>query len=140
MTPMLPNRAARCLVIVVAGLGAFDGPALAQAPPPGPPAPAPPSGSVRLRTQSACGRRTFRVMISWTDIAQVTLFVAGRRVRTVTMPAGARSLVVHVPVRRFGARRQTVQARITFTNGARALTLTAAATRCAATAQPDFTG
>jgi hypothetical protein len=62
-------------------------------------------------------------------------------VRTVTVPSGRRSISVNVPVRRFGARRQTVTARVTFRNGARARTLTASATRCAQGAvSPQFTG
>jgi hypothetical protein len=48
---------------------------------------------------------------------------------------------VSVPVRRFGARRQSVRARVTFRNGAPARTLTASATRCAQTqVSPQFTG
>jgi hypothetical protein len=62
-------------------------------------------------------------------------------VRTVTMPSGRRSMSVSLPVRTFGARRQAVQARVTFRNGARARTLTASATRCAQGAvAPQFTG
>jgi hypothetical protein len=99
------------------------------------------SATARLRTQSRCGTRAFRVTISGRNIRRVTLFVAGRRVRTVTMPAGRRSITVSVPVRRFGARRQSVRARVTFRNGAAARTLTASATRCAQTAvSPQFTG
>ena len=95
----------------------------------------------RLRTQARCGTRAFRVTISGRNIRRVTLFVAGRRVRTVTVPAGRRSITVSVPVRRFGARRQSVRARVTFRNGARARTLTASATRCAqAAVSPQFTG
>jgi len=71
----------------------------------------------------------------------VTFRVAGRVVRTVTMPAGRRTLSVNVPARRFGTRRQSVQARVTFRNGARARTLSASATRCAQGAvSPQFTG
>jgi hypothetical protein len=99
------------------------------------------SASARLSTRARCGTRTFRVTISGRSIRRVTLFVAGQRVRTVTVPAGRRSITVNVPVRRFGARRQSVQARVTFRNGARARTLTASATRCAQTAvSPQFTG
>jgi hypothetical protein len=48
---------------------------------------------------------------------------------------------VSVPVRRFGARRQLVQARFTVRNGARARSLTVAGTRCAQGAvSPQFTG
>lgn len=128
-------------MLVVAGLSALTTPAEAQAPPPSPPAPtAAPAATARLQTQTACGRRAFRVVISGTNIRRITLFVAGRRVRTVTMPLGARTLAVQVPVRRFGPRRQSVRARVTFRNGAAARTLTASATRCARTAAPSFTG
>jgi methyl coenzyme M reductase subunit C len=81
------------------------------------------------------------VTISGRNIRRITLSVGGRRVRTITMPAGRRSITVSVPVRRFGARRQSVQARVTFRNGASARTLTASATRCAQSAvSPQFTG
>jgi hypothetical protein len=57
------------------------------------------------------------------------------------VPAGRRTLSVSLPVRRFGARRQSVQARFTFRNGARSRTLTVAGTRCAqAAVSPQFTG
>jgi hypothetical protein len=99
------------------------------------------SATARLQTQARCGSRAFRVTISGRNIRRVTLFVAGRRTGTVTMPAGRRSITVSVPVRGFGARRQSVQARVTFRNGAAARTLTASATRCAQTAvSPQFTG
>jgi len=99
------------------------------------------SASARLRTQARCGTRTFRVTINGRKIRRITLSVAGRRVRTITMPAGRTSITVSVPVRRFGARRQSVQARVTFRNGATARTLTASATRCAqAAVSPQFTG
>jgi hypothetical protein len=99
------------------------------------------AATARLQTQTRCGSRSFRVTISGRNIRRVTLFVAGRRVRTITMPAGRRSITVSVPARRFGARRQSVEARVTFRNGAAARTLTASATRCAQTAvSPQFTG
>lgn len=99
------------------------------------------SATARIRAQTRCGTRSFRVTISGRQIRRVTLFVAGRRVRTVTVPAGRRSITVSVPVRRFGARRQSVRARVTFRNGAPARTLTASATRCAQTeVSPQFTG
>jgi hypothetical protein len=97
--------------------------------------------TARLQTQTRCGTRSFRVTISGRNIQRVTLSVAGRQVRTVTVPAGRRSITVTVPVRQFGARRQAVRARVTFRNGAPARTLTASATRCAQTSvSPQFTG
>jgi hypothetical protein len=99
------------------------------------------NATARLRTQSRCGTRTVRVTISGPNIRRVTFRVAGRVVRTVTVPAGRRSLTVNLPVRRFGARRQSVTARVTFRNGAAPRTLTASATRCAQGAvSPQFTG
>jgi hypothetical protein len=99
------------------------------------------AATARLSAQSRCGTRSFRVTISGRNLRRVTLFVAGRRVRTVTVPAGRRSITVSVPVRQFGARRQSVRARVTFRNGAASRTLTASATRCAQTAvSPQFTG
>jgi len=57
------------------------------------------------------------------------------------MAAGRRSLMVSLPVRRFGARRQSVRARVTFRNGARSRALTVSGTRCAEGAvSPRFTG
>jgi hypothetical protein len=99
------------------------------------------SASARLAAQSTCARRTVRITVSGRQIRSVTFSVAGRRVRTVTVRAGQRSLTVNLPVRSFGARRQSVTARVTFRNGAAARTLTASATRCAqAAVQPQFTG
>ncbi len=99
------------------------------------------SATAGLRTPTRCSSTTFRVTISGRNIRRVTFRVAGRVVRTVTMPAGRRTLSVNLPVRRFGARRQSVQARVTFRDGARARTLAASATRCAQGAvSPQFTG
>jgi hypothetical protein len=71
----------------------------------------------------------------------VTFFVGGRAVRTVTMRSGGRSMTVSLPIRRSGARRQALRARVTFRNGASTRTLTATAMRCAQGAvSPTFTG
>jgi len=67
--------------------------------------------------------------------------VNGRRVRTVAVRSGQTRVTVSVPLRRSGAARQTVTARVSFRNGAAARTLTAHARRCAAAAvRPQFTG
>jgi hypothetical protein len=80
-------------------------------------------------------------VISGRNIRRVTFRVAGRVVHTVTVPAGRRTVTVNLPVRQFGARRQSVQARVTFRNGAAARTLTASASRCAqGPVTPQFTG
>lgn len=99
------------------------------------------SARASLRAPRRCASRAFRVTVSGRSIRTVTFSVAGRRVRSVTVPAGRRTLTVSLPVRRFGARRQSVQARVTFRNGAPARTLAASATRCAQGAvAPQFTG
>jgi hypothetical protein len=99
------------------------------------------SAGAGLIAPRRCQTRAFRVTVRGRSIRRVTFLVGGRRVRTVTVPAGRRSITVSLPVRRFGARRQSVQARVTFRNGAAVRILTAPATRCAqATVSPQFTG
>ncbi len=99
------------------------------------------SATARLSAQTRCATRTVRITIRGNQIRRVTFRVAGRVVRTVTVRAGQRTVSVNLPVRRFGARRQAVQARVTFRNGAAARTLNASATRCAQGAvSPQFTG
>jgi hypothetical protein len=69
----------------------------------------------------------------------VTLFVNGRRVRTVRIAAGTTRVRVSVPIIR--GRAQTVTARVRFRNGAAPRTLVHRAVRCAAAAvAPQFTG
>jgi hypothetical protein len=81
------------------------------------------------------------VTVTGRNVRRVTFYVAGRQVRTITMRAGQRSITVSLPVRRFGARRQAVRARVTFRNGAAPRNLTTNATRCAQGAvSPQFTG
>jgi phage tail sheath gpL-like len=81
------------------------------------------------------------VTVSGRNVRRVAFFVGGRQVRTVTMRAGQRSLTVSLPVRRVGARRQSVRARVSFRNGAAPRNLTTTATRCAQGAvSPQFTG
>ncbi len=99
------------------------------------------SASARLGVQRSCASRSARVTVSGRVLRRVTLFVNGRLVRSVTVPAGRRSITVPVPLRRSGAARQTITARVTFRNGTHSRTLTAGATRCAHTAvRPQFTG
>src|SRR3954454_8495582 len=99
------------------------------------------SGTARVSAQTRCATRAARITVSGRLISRVTFFVNGRRVRTVAVPSGGTRVTVSVPLRRSGAARQTVTARVTFRNGAAARTLTARATRCAAAAvRPQFTG
>jgi hypothetical protein len=99
------------------------------------------SATARVSAQTRCATRTARITVSGRLIRRVTFFVNGRRVRTVTVRSGQTRVSVSVPVRRSGAARQTVTARVTFRNGATSRTLTAHATRCAAGAvSPKFTG
>jgi hypothetical protein len=99
------------------------------------------SAAARLAVPRSCASRTVRVRVTGRQIRRVTVLVNGRRARTVAVRANQRTVTVAVPVRRSGAARQRIQARVTFRNGAAARTLTASATRCAqAAVRPQFTG
>src|SRR5215210_3141585 len=89
------------------------------------------SAVASLAVPRRCAARTVRVRVSGRQIRRITLLVDGRRVRTVNVRASQRTVSVAVPLRRSGSRRQRIQARVTFRNGARARTLTDRATRCA---------
>jgi hypothetical protein len=71
---------------------------------------------------------------------QVRFSVNGRPVRTVAVSRGALFVRALVPLRRSGAARQRVRARVTFRNGAPARTLTVGVRRCAQAGVPQFTG
>ena len=129
-------------------------PATPPAPPAAPPAAAAPAptGAVQgVQTQSpargvagvkvtrSCASRSAQVTVTGRSMRSVTLFVNGRKIRTVRVRSGARVLNARVPIVR--GRSQVVSARVTFSNGARARTLTNRAVRCAAVAvRPQFTG
>jgi hypothetical protein len=98
------------------------------------------SATARVSAQRRCATRSARITISGRLIRRVTFFVNGRRVRTVTVRAGQTRVTVSLRLRRSGASRQTVTARVTFRNGAASRTLTAHATRCAPVVRPNFTG
>ena len=99
------------------------------------------SASARLIVQRSCASRNARLTITGRFMRRITITVGGRTVRTVAVRTGARSISVAVPLRRSGAARQTVRARVTFRNGASARNLVARATRCARTTiSPKFTG
>ncbi len=125
-------------------------PATAASSSPAAPAPAPArqveatqsrSATARVAVQRTCASRRARVTVSARLMRHVTFFVNGRRVRSVAVRPGQRSLTVSVPLRRSGSARQTITARVSFTNGANARTVAAHARRCAqAAVQPQFTG
>jgi hypothetical protein len=99
------------------------------------------SAAARLAVPRRCATRTVRVRVTGRQIRRVTLRVNGLSVRTVNVRSGQRTVTVSVPLRRSGASRQRVQARVTFRNGTRSRTLNASARRCAQTAvRPQFTG
>lgn len=132
-------------------------PAAASPPPPsGAPAPAlvppaatnvageqqrgPARASARLSAQSRCAARNARVTVRGRQMQRVRFSVNGRAVRTVNVARGALFVRALVPLRRSGPARQTVRARVTFRNGARARTLSVSVRRCAQAAVPQFTG
>jgi hypothetical protein len=102
---------------------------------------APARPAARLGAQTRCGVRTARVTVRSRLMRRVTFSVNGRRVRTLNVPRGALRVTTLVPLRRSGAAVQRVRARVTFRNGARPRTLSAAVRRCAQTGvAPQFTG
>jgi hypothetical protein len=94
-----------------------------------------------LATPRRCASERVTVRVRGRLIRRVTFLINGRTVRTVTVPSGRRSASASLPVRVFGARRQRVQARVTFRNNAAPRTLNATVNRCAqAQVSPQFTG
>ena len=99
------------------------------------------SARARLAVPRACRSRAARVTVTGRLMRRVSFLVNGRRVRTMSIRAGQRSLSASLPLRRSGPARQTVTARVTFRGGAPARTMIARATRCAQTeVSPQFTG
>jgi hypothetical protein len=98
-----------------------------------------PARVARVAVASRCASRVARVTVTGRAMRAVTLFVNGRRVRTLRVAAGTTVVRASVPIVR--GRAQTVSARVSFRNGARPRTLVHSAVRCAAAAvQPQFTG
>jgi len=98
-----------------------------------------PARVARVAVASQCASRVARVTVTGRAMRAVTLFVNGRRVRTLRVAAGTTVVRASVPIIR--GRAQTVSARVSFRNGARPRTLVHSAVRCAAVAvQPQFTG
>jgi hypothetical protein len=88
---------------------------------------------------SVCASHTAQVTVTGRAMRDVTLFVNGRRVRTVRVAPGTTRVRAAVPIAAGPA--QKVSARVRFRNGARPRTLVHRAVRCAAAAvQPQFTG
>jgi hypothetical protein len=127
-------------------------PVVAPAPAPAPAAaPAPaiavqgahavsPAGIARLSTASVCTSRHVRVTVVGRSLRQVSLSLNGHHARTVKVRSGQRTVRVSLRLPK-GAVTPMVQARVRFSNGAKARTLVAAARRCsAAVVRPQFTG
>ena len=90
-------------------------------------------GTARLRT-AGCSARRARVTVTGSPMRRVVFSVNGRRIKTVDVRAGRRSVTVSLP---FGA----VTARVTFRNGAAGRTLRATVRSCAPrVVRPNFTG
>ena len=101
----------------------------------------PARATANVRVQAACAERNARVTVSGRSMRQVRFSVRGRTVRTVNVRPGQRLVRALVPLRQTGPAAQTVKARVTFRNGARARVLSATARRCAqAGVAPQFTG
>jgi hypothetical protein len=97
--------------------------------------------TVRLSVQEECAARHARVTVKGSSMRRVSFSVKGRRARTVRVAPGARRITALVALRRHGPAVQKVTTRITFSNGAPARTLVAAARRCAPTlVAPKFAG
>jgi hypothetical protein len=98
-----------------------------------------PARIARVGVASVCASHSARVTVTGRSMRDVTLFVNGRRIKTIRVTAGTRVVRANVPIA--AGRAQTVSARVRFRNGARARTLVHRAVRCAAAAvQPQFTG
>jgi len=136
---------------VTAALNCGETPPVAPPSPPAPPPTVTPptqtvrgtqvqSGRASLKGPKRCTDKTFRVTVSGRGMSRVSFYVAGKRVRTVSVASGRRNVSVNLAIRQFGARRQAVQARVSFRNGTRK-TLRATAARCAqGGVSPQFTG
>jgi hypothetical protein len=99
-----------------------------------------PARTARLSTASVCTSRHVRVTVVGRSLRQVTLSLNGHHARTVRVRSGQRTVRVSLRLPK-GAVTPMVQARVRFSNGAKARTLVAAARRCsAAVVRPQFTG
>jgi hypothetical protein len=133
-------------------------------PPPPPPPPAPPAAPpavapattapasevagvqaqaparvARVAVAPQCASRVARVTVTGRSMRDVTLFVNGKRVKTIRIAAGRRVVRTSVPIA--AGAPQRVTARVRFRNGAAPRTLVNRAVRCAQTAvQPQSTG
>jgi hypothetical protein len=97
--------------------------------------------TLRVSIQQACAARHARVTVKGSSMRRVRFSVKGHRARTVTVAPGARTVSALVALRRHGPAVQKVTTRVTFSNGAPARTLVAAARRCApAVVVPKFAG
>jgi hypothetical protein len=100
-----------------------------------------PARIARLSMPSRCTTRVARVTVAGRSMRRVAFSVNGRRSKTVSVRSGRRSISASLPLRRTGTPTQAITARVSFSNGARARTLTTRATRCAqAQVRPQFAG
>jgi len=150
--PPLASQTLSCPVTAPVTAPAPPAPVVAPAPAPAPAAaPAPaiavqgahavsPARIARLSTASVCTSRHIRVTVVGSSLRQVSLSLNGHHARTVKVRSGQRTVRVSLRLPK-GAVTPMVQARVRFSNGARARTLVAAARRCsAAVVRPQFTG
>jgi len=151
-SPPLASQVLSCPVTAPAPAPAPPAPAPLVAPAPAPAAaPAPaiavqgaheasPARIARLSTASVCTSRHVRVSVVGRSLRQVSVSINGHHARTVKVRSGQRTVRVSLRLPK-GAVTPMVQARVSFSNGAKARTLVAAARRCStAVVRPQFTG
>jgi hypothetical protein len=131
-------------------------PAAPVPPPPAAPAPVPlvppaqgvagvneaaPAGVAAIKVPSRCVENTARVTVTGRFMRDVRFSITGRPTVTRAVPIGRRTVSALLTLRKRGPAHQRVTARVRFRNGARPVTLSRIATRCAQTAvKPPFTG
>jgi hypothetical protein len=98
-----------------------------------------PARVARVAVRSSCASKVARITVTGRSMRDVTLFVNGRRIKTIRVAAGRRVIRASVPIR--AGAPQRITARVRFRNGAAPRTLRNRAVRCAqAAVQPQFTG
>jgi|1186.fasta_scaffold52350_1 hypothetical protein len=93
-----------------------------------------------LAAKTSCATRTVGVTVRGRGMRDITLFVNGRRVKTVHVLSSSRTVRTRVPIARGGGV-SVITARVRFRDGTPARRLTTRAKRCAAAqVKPSFTG